>query len=119
MQKMFTQTFHVPGALAADLGIRQKMASNCSLVEVSAVVSGAPQAGLTIGDGTTADLHMAKKSVGASGAPAVFGYDDFKDGYPHLKKGDLLALAVDYDYNNGGAGSASADLTVVLTFTEG
>ena len=118
-----THTWHVPGTLAANLSIRLKMAFDAQLIHVSTVGSNAYAAGLQIGNGTTAEAYMVKKSIGVSGTPVVFDLDDFVDAatktYPRLTKGNILALALDYDYNGGGSAQASADVTIVAAMIAG
>jgi hypothetical protein len=120
MERPIVHTYHVTGALAADLNIRFKAARDMTLVHVSAVGSNAYQAGLQLGTGAAAEAHLAKASIGASNTPVEFGRANFVDQqYPRLQKGDIFALALDYDYNNGGASQASANVSLVLTFVEG
>jgi hypothetical protein len=74
-----------------------------------------------VGNSGTAAAYLAKASVGASNVPVEFARADFVGTpvLPHILKGVILVVAVDYDYNNGGGAVASADLTIVLTFSEG
>jgi len=112
-----THTWHVPGALGADLNIRTTMPFDAQLVHVSAVGSNAYGAGLTIGNSGTAAAYMAKKTIGVSGTPVEFAYADFvayaTKAFPRITKGTILVLALDYDYNGGGGANASADVTIV------
>jgi hypothetical protein len=127
MQRVFQTTFHVPGALGADLTIKWTVPFDCQLIHVSAVSSDADAAGLEIGNSADADEYLVKADAGISGTPVEFDGSDFVDAdgnkhncyYPHIAKGTIMAIAVDYNYAGGGQASASADVTLVLTFTEG
>ena len=122
-RQKFVMSWHVAGTLAADLNIRFKAPSNCTLVHVSAVGSNSKPAGLTIGTSDDADEFLTKKAIGASNVPNEFDFDDFatyaNKAYPRIEDGDVVILALDYDYNGGGSASASADVTIVATFLEG
>ena len=119
----FTMSWHVAGALAADLNIRFKMPTPAQLVHVSAVGSNTAAAGLTIGTAGDADAYMAKKSIGVSGTPVGFDYTDFATyadkAYPRPTAGTNIVFALDFNYNGGGNALASADVTIVATFLEG
>ena len=121
--QLLTLTWHVPGTLAADLDIRQKMPYDAQLIHVSAVGSNAAAAGLEIGIGTDADAHMVKKSIGVSRTPVEFDVDDFTGAstktYPRISKGAQLIFTLDYNYNGGGGASASADVTITATLAQG
>lgn len=120
MERIFTHTYHVPGTLGADLNIRFKLPCNAQLLHVSAVGSNTAAAGLSLGNSTDGIAYMAKKAVGVSGAPVEFDRDEFSGSqFPHISRGTVFVAALDHDYNGGGASSASADITLVLTFTEG
>ena len=122
-EQAVTHTWHVPGTLGADLAIRLALPFDAQLVHVSAVGSNTYAAGLSIGTGTDAIAHMAKKSIGVSGTPVEFDFDDFatyaNKAYPRLSKGAVLALALDYDYNGGGGANASANVTIVAELLVG
>ena len=119
--KSFCLTLHAIGTLGGDLNYRFTFPFDCSLIHISAVVSGAAQAGLTVGNSGTADAYLAKASVGASNVPVEFTKANFVGTplQPHILKGVILVVAVDHDYNNGGGATDSADLTIVMTFSEG
>ena len=120
MQRIFTQTYHVPGTLAADLGIRFTVPTNCQLVHVSAVGSNSYAAGLELGTSADADAYLEKCSIGVSGTPVEKGRSNFVGSqYPHITDGTIFVITLDYNYNGGGAANASANVTIVLTFTEG
>jgi hypothetical protein len=54
--------------------------------------------------------------VGDSDAPAEYDRDDFVGAqYPHIPKGAIVKLTLDFD---GASGTAAANATVVLTFAE-
>lgn len=121
--QLITHTWHVPGTLAANLNIRQKVPYNAQLLHVSAVGSNAYAAGLEIGIGTDPDAYMVKKSIGVSGTAVEFDVEDFVTAasktYPRIDKGSHLCLALDYDYNGGGSANASADVTITCLLALG
>ena len=125
MQRKFTNTFHVPGTLTADLAIVWTVPSDCTLVHVSAVVTDANAAGLEVGNSSDDDAYVTKFSMGVSGTPVEKSAPSDFDGatadsnYPHIADGTVMKLTVDYNYNGGGSGAASDDPTIVLTFIEG
>ena len=127
MNRIFQQSYHIPGALGADVDIKFTMPTDAQLLHVSAVNSTAYAAGITIGNSDDADEYLTKSNVGVSGTPAEFDGDDFVDSdgdshtlyYPHISDGTVVTIAVDYNYNGGGNANASADVTIVLTFAEG
>ena len=127
MQRIFQQAYHVQGTLGGDWNIRFTAPCDCTLLHVSAVASGANQAGLTIGDSDDADEYLTKSSVGASNVPAEFDGNDFVDTsgnthtryYPRIAAGTVVVIGLDHDYNGGGSATDSTDVTVVLTFAEG
>jgi hypothetical protein len=118
-----TLTWHIPGTLAADLAIRQKMQFDAQLIHVSAVGSNAYAAGLQIGTASDAEAYLVKRSIGTSGIPVALTLANFVNGssgaYPRITAGSALCLALDYDYNGGGSGSASANVTITLTLLVG
>lgn len=124
MQRKFTQTIHVPGALSADMDVRWIVPSGCKLVHVSAVASNDSDGTIAIGDGSDTDEHLAASVLGDSQVPAQYDGDDFVDSdgnshdryYPAIDDGDTISIAVDYDGSNG---TAAEDVTIVLTFVEG
>ena len=127
MQRIFQQAYHVTGELGADVAIRFTAPCDCTLLHVSAVVSDANAAGLTIGDSSDADEYLTLSSTGVSGTPVEFDGDDFVDTsgdthtrfYPRIADGTVVVITVDYNYNGGGAAAACEDLTLVLTLAEG
>ena len=114
MQRIFQQSYHVPGALSASIGIRFKVPCNCQLVHVSASQSDTDTAVLDIGPSTDTDGYLDGVNFGVSGTPAEFDRDDFVgDQYPHIAAGTIVVVTIT-DH-----ASHSNDPTVVLTFTEG
>ena len=123
MIREFNVAIHVPGAMTADLDIRWNVPDGCTLLHFSGVTSNAAADTLiTIGDETTAALHLASYDIG-TGANTVYergdvgAFGDFATGqFPHMLDGDTIVIAVDHDGANGTSG---ADLTLVLRFGEG
>lgn len=122
MIREFNVCFHVAGAMSAALNIRWNVPDDCTLLHVSAVTSNDASTTITIGDETTAALHLASWDVGA-GANTVHekgdasAFSDFATGqYPRISDGDTVVIAVDHD---GDSGTSGADLTLVLRFAEG
>lgn len=112
-----TMTIHVPGTLAANVTPVFTVPYDCQLEHVSANGSNANDATVKIGSTASDAAYMAAKSVGDSDVPAEFGRADFVDGeYPHIPDGTKVKITVDFD---GAGGAAIANLTVVLTFSEG
>lgn len=117
MNRTFQQSYHIPGALAADLAIRFTAPTDATLLHVSAVGSNAHDATLAIGTPTAAAAHMAARAIGVSGTPAQFTRAHFVGTqFPRISRGDIIALALDHD---GAAGTAAQNVTLVLTFAEG
>ncbi len=124
MQRVFQQSYHVPGTLSADLAIYFTVPFACQLIHVSAVASNDSDATLIIGDSTDDDEYLTASTIGDSGTPVEFDGDDFVDSagdthtryYPHIADGTGVKLTLDPD---GSSGTAAHDVTIVLTFTEG
>ena len=116
MNRTFQHSYHLPGTLTANLDIRFTAHTNMSLVHVSAVASNDSDATLKIGTSADDDEFLLETTIGDSGTPSEFDWGDFIDQYPRIEDGDIVVITVDYD---GSTGTAAADLTVVLTFTEG
>ena len=85
---------------------------NCFFVEPK---WGVPDATLKIGTSTD-DEFLAETTIGDSGTPSEFNWGDFVDQYPRIEDGDIVVITLDYD---GDTGTAAADVTLILTFTEG
>jgi hypothetical protein len=119
--KSFCLTLHAIGTLGGDLNYRFTFPFDCSLVHISAVNSSAAAAGLTVGNSDTAAAYLAKASVGVSNTPVEFARANFVGTpvLPHILRGVILVVDVDHDYNNGGGAVDSANLTIVMTFSEG
>jgi hypothetical protein len=124
MQRIFQQSYHIPGTLAANVAITFTAPCDCTLLHVSAVGSNANDGLITIGDSSDADEFLTSSSIGDSHTPAEFDGDDFVDTsgnthnryYPRIADGTVVKIALDYD---GAGGTATADFTLVLTFAEG
>lgn len=122
MNRVFQTAFHIPGTLAADLAIKWTAPMNCQLVHAQAVGSNANDATLAIGPSTDTDGYITAFAIGDSGTPvekeALSDFDGAVAGsqYPHIADGTIIVLTLDYD---GSSGTAAADVTIVLTFTEG
>ena len=116
MNRTIQQAYHLPGTLTANIDIRFTAFTNLSLVHISAVASNDSDATLKIGTSNDDDEFLAETTIGDSGTPSEFNWGDFIDQYPRIEDGDIVVITIDYD---GATGTAAADLTVVLTFTEG
>ena len=117
MQTMFQQSYHIPGTLSANIGVRSTTPCDCTLVHVSAVASNNSDATLKLGDSTDDDAYLVATAIGDSGTPVEFDRDDFVGGqFPHITAGTIVVATLDYD---GAAGTAAQDVTMVLTFVEG
>ena len=100
------------------------MPFDCQLVHVSAVGSNSNDGLLIIGDSSDDNEYLTSSSIGDSGTPAEFDYDDFVDTsgdthgryYPRIADGTIVEVALDHD---GDAGTATNDFTLVMTFVEG
>mgnify|MGYP005847347813 CR=1 FL=1 len=114
---LFTQTIHVPGTLSANLSIVFALPVDCQLIHVSAVGSNNNDGLLTIGTTASGSAYLASSAIGDSNVPAEFSRASFVDAqYPHLAKGTLMAVALDFD---GASGTATQNFTCVLSFLEG
>jgi hypothetical protein len=114
---IFKHTYHIPGTLAANVSIVYTTQADCQLIHVSAVGSNANNGLLDIGNSSDADAYLDGVSIGDSDTPIEFGRADFVGGeFPHIIKGTIVKIALDYD---GAGGTATHDFTLVLTFTEG
>jgi len=117
MMRMFQQSYHIAGTLAANIDIRFKLPCDCSLVHVSAVASNDSDATLKIGTSTDDDAYLAASAIGDSNVPVERDRDDFVGGqFPHVTRGTSMAFALDFD---GAAGTAAQNVTFVATFLEG
>lgn len=124
MDRIFQQSYHIPGTLSANINIRFTAPFDCTLLHVSAVASNNSDATLIIGDSTDTDEYLTSSTIGDSNVPVEFDGADFVDTsgvthsryYPRIADGTVVVLTLDYD---GSAGTAAADVTIVLTFAEG
>jgi hypothetical protein len=117
MDKMFQQTFHVPGALAADLSIKWITPCDMQLVHVSAVISNNGATLMVVGNSDSAAAYIASLIVGVSATPKEWKFANFVGAqYPHIPVGTTVIIGIDYD---GASGTAGQNLTIILTYTEG
>jgi hypothetical protein len=117
MQRIFQQTYHIPGTLAANVTPRYTAPTNCTLLHLSAVASNNSDATLKVGTSSDDDEFLAAAVIGDSGTPVEFDRDDFVGGqYPRIDDGDVVVITLDFD---GAAGTAAQNVTLVLTFAEG
>jgi hypothetical protein len=114
MLRIFQQSYHIPGALSANIGIRFILPCDAQLLHVSASQSDADTATLDIGHSTDTDAYLDGVSFGVSGTPAEFDREDFVgDQYPHIAAGTIVVITITDHVSH------SDDPTVVLTFAEG
>ena len=124
MQKIFQQSYHIPGTLSANLDIRVKMPIPCSLVHSSAVASNDSDATLKLGTSVDDDGFLVACVIGDSQVPVEKKRADFDGALlteagkenPRLAAGDIFVATLDYD---GAAGTAAQNVTLVFTFKEG
>jgi hypothetical protein len=124
MNRVFQQSYHIPGTLTANINIRFTAPFDMQLVHASAVASNDSDATLALGDSSDTDEYLTATAIGDSNVPVEFDGNDFVDAngathsryYPHITDGTVVVATLDYD---GSAGTAAADVTIVLTFTEG
>ena len=117
MNRVFQVGFHTAGALAANHLIEWTAPFNCQLIHASAVASNDSDATLQLGTSAAAEAYIASAVIGDSGTPAEWNRTDFFGAqFPHIAKGTIISIALDFD---GGSGTAAQDFTIVLTFTEG
>jgi len=117
MDRIFQVTFHVPGALGANLSMKWYAPCDVQLIHVSAVASNDSDATMTIGTSTSAEAYLTACVIGDSGTPVEKTRTDFVGSqYPHVTHDTIMAVALDYD---GSSGTAAQNVTIVLTFTEG
>ena len=124
MDRIFQQTYLIPGTLSADVNIRFTAPFDMTLLHVSACDSNANDGLLTIGDSDDADEYLTSSAIGDSNVPAVFDGDNFVDTsgnshgryYPRIADGKVVVIALDHD---GDGGTATDDFSLVLTFAEG
>jgi hypothetical protein len=113
----FTLSFHIPGTLSANVDMRWTAQADCQLIHVSSNGSNANNGLLDIGPSTDTDGYLDGVANGVSNTPNEYSKANFVGAeFPHILKGTIVVLALDYD---GAGGTATHDFTVVLTFTEG
>jgi hypothetical protein len=114
MLRIFQQSYHIPGALSANINIRFILPCDAQLLHVSASQSDTDTAVLDIGPSTDTDGYLDGVNFGVSNTPAQYDRDDFVgDQYPHIAAGTIVVITIT-DH-----ASHSVDPTVVLTFAEG
>ena len=109
---------HVPGTLAANLGINFTAPCDLTLVEVQAVGSNANNGQLKAGNSGDDDAYLALFDIGDSGTPVqkkLLG-DFVGSQHPHISKGTVLVFTLDFD---GDGGTATQNFTMLAVFTEG
>ena len=122
MNRVFQQSYHIPGTLSADINIRFTVPFDCQLVHVSSVASNDSDATLAVGSSADTDGYITAGVIGDSNTPVEKeALTDFAGAlavnqYPHITDGTIVVLTLDYD---GATGTAAQDVTIVLTFTEG
>ena len=119
MDRVFQQTYVIPGTLAANHTFLATMPFDAQLVHVSLVNTTANAGTLKIGKSTDDDAYLLAENFGVSSTPVEVstraGFDgaDAAGEFPHIPDGTILLLTVT-DH-----ASHMANVTVVLTFTEG
>ena len=110
--------FHVPGTLSAGLNIRFTAYRIMTLQHLSAVASNDSDATLAVGISSDTDAILAAAAIGDSAVPVEKTAANWASTNPtgHINDGDVVVLTLDHD---GASGTAAADVTIVLTFTEG
>jgi hypothetical protein len=117
MERIFQQSYHIPGTLSANITIKFTSPVSCTLLHVSAVASNASDATLKIGTSSDDDEFLVAATIGVSGTPKEFDRDDFVGTqYPRIEDGDVVIVTLDYD---GSSGTAAQNVTLLLTFAEG
>lgn len=122
MNRVFQQSYHIPGTLAANVAIKFIAPFDCQLVHVSAVASNDSDATLIIGTSADDNGYVTAGVIGDSGTPVEKeALTDFAGAlagsqFPHITDGTIVTLDLDYD---GASGTAAQNVTIVLTFTEG
>ena len=119
MQRVFQQTYVIPGTLGANHTFQATLPFDAQLVHVSLCNTTANAGTLKIGRTGDDDAYLLAEYFGVSSTPVVVsaraGFDGVEAGgeYPHLPSGTVLLLTVT-DH-----ASHMANVCVVLTFTEG
>lgn len=111
------KTFHVPGTLSAGLAIVLTTPFPMTFEHMSAVASNNSDAIIKVGTTSDDEAYIEEAVIGDSDVPVEFGKAAMVDTeYPHIPKGTVVKVTLDHD---GDAGTAAADVTLVLTFSEG
>jgi len=119
MLRKFTQTFIIPGTLAANHTFQWKVPSGCQLVHASLCNTSANAGSAKVGTTTDDDAYLAAEDFGISSAPAevaaMAGFDGATAAgqWPAIPDGTIMQLTVT-DH-----ASHMANVCVVLTFVEG
>lgn len=115
MDRVFTITFNLGPALAANHTFNFVCPFGMQLIHVSACNSTADAGTLDIGSASDADAYLDALAFGVSGTPAEAGLTDFVgDQYPHFADGDIISVLI-----TDHADANMANVSVILTFTEG
>ena len=69
MNRVFQQSYHIPGTLSADINIRFTAPFNCTLKHVSAVASNDSDATLAVGTSADSDGFLTAFAIGDSNTP--------------------------------------------------
>ncbi|MCJ7737451.1 MAG: hypothetical protein MUQ10_09080 [Anaerolineae bacterium] len=114
----FTQTIVIPGTLGAAVSFVATVPSPCTIQHLSMNQSNAGNARVKIGTTSDDNAYLDYTEAGQTNVPVVLSAlsDWIGSVRPHLAKDEVFALQVDHD---GDGGTAGADLTIVITFTEG
>lgn len=112
----FTLSFHVAGALSADLNIYWQAPFACAFHHVSAVTTNNSDATLKIGDNADDDKTLVAAAIGDSGDPAEFTTWAAANPTGAVAKGEIVLFTLDYD---GAAGTAAVNPTIIATMRIG
>lgn len=114
---IFTISYYIPGTLTANHVLEFAAPTDCQLIHAQAHGSNANDATLSMGYSGAAAAYMAAKAIGDSDTPAEWERDDFVGGqFPHILKGTVVTLTLDYD---GASGTAVQNAQILLTFSQG
>ena len=115
--RVFTVSFHIPGTLSANITPVWTAPFDCQLIHVSATATNNSDATLKIGTTSDDDAYLTAAAIGDSSVPVEFTRTSFVGAQsPHIAKGAVLLLTLDFD---GSSGTAAQNVTLILTFTEG
>jgi hypothetical protein len=119
----WTVNWHFHDTMAANGVMHYKLPCDATLVQVDAVATNDSDATLVLGTDANADAYLVAAVIGDSATYATkdrgdFGGDSGHDTAecPHLSKGDVLKMTLDYD---GAGGTAAQNADISLTFLEG